>query len=143
MWTNALCPQEGTYPFHPFSPNMLRRDWNLQYLYLISPKDLFWMIFGGDQVLLIFKNVVNVVAMIKNTIRILMLSTTLKVKCLEKYEYSCLYIPQFMFLCVNLNSSKLPWVLLKFEFQVGAFKDDSLNLNLLIWNHLQISICKF
>ena len=48
------------------------------------------MIFGGDQVLLIFKNVVNVVAMIKNTIRILMLSTTVKVKCLEKYEYSCL-----------------------------------------------------
>ena len=62
------------------------------------------MIFGGDQVLLIFKNVVNVVAMIKNTIRILMLSTTVKVKCLEKYEYSCLYIPKFMFLNVNLNS---------------------------------------
>ena len=65
------------------------------------------MIFGGDQVLLIFKNVVNVVAMIKNTIRILMLSTTVKVKCLEKYEYSCFYIPQFMFLCVNLNAFKL------------------------------------
>ena len=90
------------------------------------------MIFGGDQVLLIFKNVVNVVAMIKNTIRILMLSTTVKVKCLEKYENFCFYIPQFMFFYINLNASKLPKVLLKFEFQVGEFKDDSLNLNLLI-----------